>query len=107
MVTISRNVAEFRFFHPRARQVFLVGDFNGWRQGDLAMTREADGYWRATIRLPAGDFRFRYCADGDWYLDYAAFGLDVGPHGHDSVVRVPRDVSRRYTSGFTKSSDNG
>jgi len=88
MVTLSGNVAEFRFFRPRAQQVFLVGDFNGWRQGELAMTRETGGYWRATIRLPSGDFRFRYCADGEWYPDYAAFGLDVAPHGHDSVVRV-------------------
>ena len=89
MVTISGNVAKFRFFNPRARQVFLVGDFNGWRQGELAMSREAGGYWQATIHLPTGDSRFSYCADGDRYLDYAAFGLDVAPHGHNSVVRVP------------------
>jgi hypothetical protein len=54
MVTVSGNVAEFRFFHPRARQVFLVGEFNGWRQGELAMTREASGYWRAAASLPGG-----------------------------------------------------
>jgi 1,4-alpha-glucan branching enzyme len=88
MVTVSRSVASFRFFPPGARQVFLVGDVNAWCPGDLAMAREASGYWRATIRLPAGDFRFRYWADGDWYSDFAAFGLDVAPHGHNSVVRI-------------------
>jgi 1,4-alpha-glucan branching enzyme len=94
MVTVLGNVAEFRFYHPLARQVFLVGDFNGWRQGELAMTREASGYWRATMCLPTGDFRFRYCADGDWYADYAAFGLDVAPHGHNSVIRIGPGVVR-------------
>ena len=89
MVTISGNVAEFRYFHSRARQVFLVGDFNGWRPAELAMMREPGGYWRATIRLPAGDYRFRYCADDEPYLDYAAFGLDIEAHGYSSVVRVP------------------
>ena len=94
MVTVLGNMAEFRFYHPLARQVFLIGDFNGWRQGELAMTRDASGYWRATVRLPMGDFRFRYCADGEWYSDYAAFGVSPGQHGHDSIVRISPDVSR-------------
>ena len=94
MVTVLGNVAEFHFYHPLARQVFLIGDFNGWRQGELAMTREASGYWRATMRRPMGDFRFRYCADGEWYSDYAAFGLDVAPHGHNSVIRIGPEVAR-------------
>jgi 1,4-alpha-glucan branching enzyme len=89
MVNVSGNVAAFTFYHPRAKQVFLVGDFNAWRPGDLAMTRDPAGYWRATVLLPRGDFRFRYCADGEWYPDYAAFGLAVAAHGVDSVLRIP------------------
>ena len=86
MVTLEANIATFRFYHPLAQRVFLVGDFNGWRSGELAMIQEASGYWRTTIRLPVGDFRFRYEADGQWYPDYAAFGVVPGPHGYDSVA---------------------
>jgi len=92
MVTLKDGVVEFRFFRPQARQVHLAGDFNDWRDGELAMEPAGDGYWVAQIRLPAGEFRFRYCADGEWFTDYAAFGLEPGQFGLDSVVRVPQTV---------------
>ena len=86
MVSVKGNVAEFSFFHPMAQQVYLIGDFNGWRPGEPAMTRDTDGCWRVTVRLPTGRFRFRYCADGEWYADCA--GLDADTHEQESVVRV-------------------
>jgi len=88
MVAINGNVVEFRFFRPEARSVKVAGDFNGWRLDELPMTRSPDGYWRASKRLPPGVFRFRYCADGQWFPDYAAFGLEEGPYGFDSVLVV-------------------
>jgi len=88
MVSVEGNSAESRFYCPQAEQVFLVGDFNAWRHGELAMTPETGGYWRATISLPKGEYRFRYWADGQWHLDYASFGLDISSYGYDSVVRI-------------------
>ena len=89
MVTISGEWVEFRFYRPQAQQVHLAGDFNSWRQLELPMTRGGEGYWFAKLRLPAGEFRFRYCADGEWYTDYAAFGVEPGRFGLDSILRVP------------------
>ena len=88
MVTVRGGVAEFRFFRPDAGEVHLAGDFNSWRLGELPMQPTPEGYWLARLRLPAGDFRFRYCADGGWFTDYAAFGLEPGQFGLDSIVRV-------------------
>lgn len=88
MVSVRSGVVEFKFYRPQAGQVHLAGDFNGWRLGELPMQQTEDGHWLARLRLPAGDFRFRYCADGQWYTDYAAFGLEPGRFGLDSVVRV-------------------
>jgi 1,4-alpha-glucan branching enzyme len=90
MVTIKRNNVEFRFFRPLARQVYLAGDFNRWRITDLPMRRQAGGYWSIRLALPDGEFRFRYLADGQWFTDYAAFGVEEGPLGVDSIVRVRR-----------------
>ena len=64
MVEVRDGWAEFQFFRPGAAQVHLLGDFNGWRAGDLPMRRDDRGYWTAALRLPAGDYRFRYWADG-------------------------------------------
>lgn len=88
MVTVRGNWVEFRFYRPQAKEVHIAGDFNGWKQNELPMTRTEDGYWLARIRLSAGDFRFRYFADGAWFTDYAAFGVEPGQFGLDSVVRV-------------------
>lgn len=89
MVTIRDEWIYFDFYRPDARQVHLAGDFNDWQEGELAMAPSKDGYWTTKMRLPAGEFRFRYLADGEWFTDYAAFGVEPGPHGLDSVVRVP------------------
>ena len=88
MVDVKGNMAEFTFYRPHADTVFLAGDFNDWRENELSMIRSQDGYWTAKMHLPAGEFKFRYCADGVWYTDYAAFGVEPGTFGLDSVVRV-------------------
>ncbi len=54
MVNINGDWAEFRFYRPDAATVYLVGDFNDWREDQLAMVRRSDGDWVAKIRLPVG-----------------------------------------------------
>jgi 1,4-alpha-glucan branching enzyme len=95
MVKLQGDWVEFVFYRPQARQVHLVGDFNDWREKELPMFRTKDGHWLAKMRLPAGEFRFRYCADGEWFADYAAFGVEPGRFGMDSIVRVlqPADMA--------------
>ena len=90
MVTLHRDGhAEFRFFRPYAERVFLSGDFNGWRSDQLDMFRQDDGYWVLRLPLPAGDYRFRYVADGQWYTDFSAFGVEPSRFGLNSIVHVP------------------
>lgn len=89
MVTVTGQWVEFSFFRPQASMVHIAGEFNEWRQGELPMSRGGDGYWGARVKLPAGEFRFRYCADGEWFTDYAAFGVEPSEFGLVSVVRVP------------------
>lgn len=89
MVSINSGVVEFRFFRPDARNVFVVGEFNGWQTNQLRMKRHGDGYWKLEMPIPAGTHRFRYFADGMWYTDFAAFGVEPGKFGLDSVLHVP------------------
>lgn len=88
MVTVKGNLAEFIFFRPQATQVHLVGDFNHWHSYQVPMIRMDDGHWVARLSLPEGTYKFRYCADGEWFTDYAAFGVEFGPFGPDSLLRV-------------------
>jgi 1,4-alpha-glucan branching enzyme len=84
----SGREVEFRFFRPAAKQVVLVGDFNGWSSSGFPMTRIESGEWYCRLTLPEGSYQFKYLADGEWFLDYAAFGLEHGPYGLNSVVMV-------------------
>jgi len=89
MVTREVNgKTEFRFFRPDAREVYLVGEFNGWHPSVLPMVRQDDGHWVCHLRLPDGVYQFRYLADGTWYNDYAAFGLQQSPLACNSVTWV-------------------
>ncbi len=88
MVTINGGVAEFRFFRPDAKQVHVVGDFNDWQAGRSEMISEGDGHWRATLRLPVGEYRFRYLVDGQWFTDFAAHGVEPSEHGLDSRLVI-------------------
>jgi 1,4-alpha-glucan branching enzyme len=80
---------EFCFFRREAREVFLCGDFNGWHETSLPMAQAGGGWWKCRLRLAPGCYQFKYRADGEWYLDYAAFGIERGPRGvWNSVVVV-------------------
>jgi 1,4-alpha-glucan branching enzyme len=101
MVTIKDNAAEFRWFRPHAQTVHVVGDFNRWDRRSLPMSRQADGNWVLRLPLPEGMFQFRYLADGHWFTDYAAFGVEPGPLGTNSVLRIthsaaPAPCGRRH-----------
>jgi len=88
MVRVDGKLAEFDFFCPGVEAVYLAGDFNDWREDELAMDRGTDGHWRTRIELTQGEFCFRYIADGLWYTDFAANGIEPGPFGYNSVVSV-------------------
>jgi 1,4-alpha-glucan branching enzyme len=98
MVTVDGGWVVFSFFRPQARQVHLAGEFNKWRPKELPMLRREGGYWQARLRLPAGEFRFRYCADGEWFADFAAFGVEPGRFGLDSIVRILEPAAVRQAA---------
>jgi len=95
MVTRNwKGEVEFRFHHPWAQEVFLVGDFNGWDTAALPMARNEQGEWVCSLRLADGIYEYKYLADGAWHVEDAAAymvlvsGADVpkpyDPSGHES-----------------------
>jgi 1,4-alpha-glucan branching enzyme len=84
---------QFRFFRPNVNFVQVVGDFAGWEGNGLTMQSGGDGWWSAEVSAPPGDYRFRYLADGTWFPDYAAFGIEAHGAGFNSIVRIPEKRS--------------
>ncbi len=81
---------EFRFYRPDASDVRIAGDFNQWDRSSLVMQHDGNGWWTTTAEINSGDHRFRYCADGKWYTDYAANGVEQSKLGWNSIVSVPK-----------------
>jgi 1,4-alpha-glucan branching enzyme len=80
---------EFRFYRPGATKVAIAGTFNGWSQRDLLMRQTGDGWWTLEVEIEPGEHQFRYFADGAWYTDFAANGIEYTKFGCNSVLVVP------------------
>jgi hypothetical protein len=66
----------------------LMGDFNGWRP--QPMMEVADGYWTASVRLPAGAHHYAFrTADGVLVIPPGVPTVDDGFGGVSAVVVVP------------------
>ena len=90
MTSIDKEgFVEFRFFRRDVSDVRIVGDFDDASDGGFNMTAGTDGWWGAKVVLGAGEYRFRYVADGAWYTDYASNGIEVTKAGVNSVLVVP------------------
>jgi len=54
----------------QARQVTLVGDFNGWDQKNMPFTKLKNGSFKTAINLAIGkEYQFRYLIDGKNWIN--------------------------------------
>ena len=60
---------------PGAKDVHLVGDFNGWDPAANPMQRQPDGAWRLQVELHHGHHHYRFMVDGKPALDPHAHGV--------------------------------
>ena len=72
----KRNLHHAHFFchAPQARQVSVVGDFNGWDPKASRMLRQPDGRWAVSLELGHGYHRYLFLVDGKPVLDPSAAG---------------------------------
>ncbi len=60
---------------PEAKQVSVVGDFNGWDPGVNEMQRQPDGSWQLHLPVHSGHHRYQFFIDGIPHLDPRATGV--------------------------------
>ena len=63
---------EFSLRAPKAKEVELIGDFNGWKAGTLALSRSGKGAWELMLPLPPGSYHYLFLVDGQTTTDPAA-----------------------------------
>jgi len=57
---------QFKFYAPQAKEVFVGGSFNTWNQSKNPLKKDSKGNWKATVKLAAGRYEYRYWVDGTW-----------------------------------------
>ncbi len=87
--------AHFALEAPQAQEVFLVGDFNGWRIDEMSrLTRMNDGRWQKRIALTPGRYRYKFVVDGQWVLDNGNSEREANSFGtFDSILRLDQEVA--------------
>jgi hypothetical protein len=80
----------FSLEKPNARTVRVAGTFNNWRSDSFCMKGPDDqGRWTANLRLPPGEYEYRFIVDGEWIPDPKNPDSVTSPlSGVNSLVRV-------------------
>jgi hypothetical protein len=84
----SLRKVRFGYFHPEAKDVFLVGSFNGWDPRATPLNRDPLGDWSVEIELPNGEHHYRFVVDGEWRDDPTAQLTEKNPFGGFDAVMV-------------------
>lgn len=83
---------DFRVWAPHARQVFVTGDFNGWRDPGVELAAEENGNWAGYVAgAKAGEkYRFRVKWDGGEALKTDPRARLVDPESGDGMIYEDR-----------------
>ena len=78
----------FDLHAPGAERVDLVGSFNNWEPGTVALEGpDRDGHWKATVTLPEGRHEYIFLVDGsEWVTDPKAKVLRPDGFGNRNVI---------------------
>ncbi|MFT5369524.1 MAG: 1,4-alpha-glucan branching enzyme [Candidatus Latescibacterota bacterium] len=60
----SKKRVYFRFQASDAKEVNVLGSFNGWEQRPLK--KQKDGEWSTWTNLESGSYEYRFLVDGQW-----------------------------------------
>jgi 1,4-alpha-glucan branching enzyme len=58
---------EFSCHAPKAKAVFVAGNFNDWKPDATPLHADRPkGKWTVTLRLPPGHHEYKFVIDGQW-----------------------------------------
>jgi chromosome partitioning protein len=79
----------FEVFAPDAKEVYVSGDFNGWKTDGNSKMNLQEGTWRKRLSLANGKYHYRFVIDGKWTEDFNNPLKEKNPFGQmDSLIEV-------------------
>jgi len=83
----------FNYYDPSAREVALIGSFNGWQSKDGEMVRIRPGLWEGSLEVPApGIHRYKFLIDRSrWIHDPEnLLRIEDGLGGFHSLITIEK-----------------
>ncbi|MCG3176048.1 MAG: Nitrogenase iron protein [Candidatus Omnitrophica bacterium] len=86
----SNFLKDFMIRAGSAREVHLLGDFNGWSAStDTLLWQKEEGVWQKRVFLEPGRYRYKFLVDGQWVIDPQNERVEPNPYGGvDSIIDV-------------------
>ena len=69
-----------------AKEVLVTGDFTGWSEEGIQLTKTADGEWKAVLKFLPGEYQYRIRVDGRWQDHSEATRRVQNPFGSENCV---------------------
>ncbi len=85
------NLAEvvFSVFAPEAKEVYVAGDFNGWKLDDDSRMINHNGTWSRKMNFDSGRYHYRFIIDGRWIEDFNNPKREMNPFGQlNSLLEI-------------------
>lgn len=65
----TRRRVIFSLKTSKAKEVILMGNFNGWNAKAHPMKKDENGVWKKIIMLSPGRYEYKFLVDGRWRTD--------------------------------------
>jgi len=75
------SAVTFSLKAPEAREVYVTGDFNGWKLDDNSRMNLKNGSWNKRLNLTKGKYHYRFVIDGKWVEDPNNPVQEINPFG--------------------------
>jgi 1,4-alpha-glucan branching enzyme len=88
-MVIRKNKSEVTFVlrtAQPAKNVRVVGTFNGWDQEQGRMQKAKSGEWRKRVNLQPGRYEYKFIVDGEWQVDPDAIECVRNTFGSENSV---------------------
>lgn len=82
----KKKTLGFQVELPEAESVALLGDFNNWDATANVMKKNKKGVWRVELKLPEGDYQFRYFVDEDHWENDADVPTVINEFGSENSL---------------------